>query len=431
MKYFSLNKQSPIVNFREATLLGQAPDKGLYFPERIPVHTPTFIEQLKNLSKEDIAFSVMERFVGDTIPAEELFRIVSETVNFPFPLKSIEENIASLELYHGPTFAFKDVGARFMSRCLSYFSRNQSNKTTILVATSGDTGGAVANGFLGVEGIDVIILYPSGKVSQVQELQITTCGENITALEIDGSFDDCQAMVKAAFADKDINAAMQLSSANSINVARWLSQQIYYFLAHQQWEYDTPPVIAVPCGNFGNLCAGIMAHQTGLPVKHFIAACNANDVVPDYLQTGIFKAKPTTPTISNAMDVGNPSNFVRILALMNQDYAAFSSLVAGYTISDETTIQTIREVYQQNNYMLDPHGAVAYAALKQYQQNHNHSAGYILETADPIKFPDAIETAIGVAPKIPLAAMELFTKEKRSISMLNEYASFKEYLLNR
>ena len=395
------------------------------------MHRAEFIQQLRNYSKEEIAFRVMEPFVGDTIPAEELFRIVSETVNFPFPLKLIQENIASLELYHGPTFAFKDVGARFMSRCLSYFSSNQSNKTTILVATSGDTGGAVANGFLGVEGIDVIILYPSGKVSPVQELQLTTCGENITALEIDGSFDDCQAMVKAAFADADINAAMQLSSANSINVARWLSQQIYYFLAHQQWEHDMPPVISVPSGNFGNLCAGIMAQQTGLPVKHFIAACNVNDAVPDYLQTGIFKTKPTKPTISNAMDVGNPSNFVRILALMNQDYTAFSSLVTGYTISDETTIQTIRTVYQQYNYLLDPHGAVAYAALQQYQQKFENAAGYILETADPIKFPHAVTAAIGVAPKIPLAAMDLFTKEKRSIPMLNEYASFKEYLLSR
>ncbi|MBA4258851.1 MAG: threonine synthase [Chitinophaga sp.] len=431
MKYFSLNKQSQHVNFKEATILGQAPDKGLYFPERIPIHAPDFIGQLISLSKEEIAFRVMEPFVGDVIPADELYRIVSETVNFQFPLKFIHAGIASLELYHGPTFAFKDVGARFMSRCLSYFSKNQSNKITILVATSGDTGGAVANGFLGVEGIDVIILYPSGKVSPVQELQLTTCGENITALEIDGSFDDCQAMVKAAFSDDDINAAMQLSSANSINVARWLSQQIYYFLAYQQWEEKTAPVIAVPSGNFGNLCAGIMAYKTGLPVQHFIAACNVNDAVPDYLQTGIFKSKPTTPTISNAMDVGNPSNFVRILELMNHEYTAFNSLVSGYTISDETTIQTIREVYQQNNYLLDPHGAVAYAALQQYQQNHNNAAGYILETADPIKFPDSINTAIGVAPKIPLAAMELFTKEKRSIPMLNEYASFKDYLLSR
>lgn len=431
MKYFSLNKQSPVVDFKEATILGQAPDKGLYFPERIPVHTTNFIDQLKNLSKEEIAFRVMEPFVGNAIPADELYRIVSETVNFPFPLKSIQPNIGSLELYHGPTLAFKDVGARFMSRCLSYFSKHQLNKITILVATSGDTGGAVANGFLGVEGIDVIILYPSGKVSPVQELQLTTCGENITALEIDGSFDDCQAIVKAAFVDNDIINEMQLSSANSINVARWLSQQIYYFLAYQQWEENTAPVIAVPSGNFGNLCAGIMAYQTGLPVQHFIASCNVNDSVPDYLQTGIFKTKPTIPTISNAMDVGNPSNFVRILELMNQDYTAFSSLVSGYTISDDTTIQTIRKVYQQYDYLLDPHGAVAYAALNQYQQTHANSKGYILETAHPVKFPDAIKTAIGSEPLIPLAAMELFAKEKRSIPLKNEYTSFKDYLLSR
>lgn len=420
-----------MVDFKEATILGQAPDKGLYFPERIPVHAPDFIGQLQQLSKEEIAFRVMEQFVGDTIPAKELYQIVSETVNFPIPLKNINDQVASLELYHGPTFAFKDVGARFMSRCLSFFSQTQPKKITILVATSGDTGGAVANGFLGVDGIEVIILYPSGKVSRVQELQLTTCGENITALEIDGSFDDCQAMVKAAFVDKDITAKMQLSSANSINIARWLSQQIYYFLAYQQWSAETAPVIAVPSGNFGNLCAGIMAFKTGLPVQHFIAACNVNDAVPNYLRTGKFLPKPTTPTISNAMDVGNPSNFIRIMELLNHDYSSFTNLVTGYTISDETTAQTIQEVFQQYGYILDPHGAVAYAALQQYQQNYSNAAGYILETADPIKFPDAIKTAIGVAPKIPLAAMDLFAKQKRSIPLLNEYASFKAFLLSR
>lgn len=431
MRYYSLNKQSPIVNFKEATILGQAPDKGLYFPEKIPQHSKDLFTHIRSIPKEELAFSVMEPFVGDAIPADELYRIVSETVNFPFPLKLIQPNIGSLELYHGPTLAFKDVGARFMSRCLSYFSKNQPNKITILVATSGDTGGAVANGFLGVEGVDVIILYPSGKVSPVQELQLTTCGENITALEINGSFDDCQSMVKTAFADKDITAQMQLSSANSINIARWLSQQIYYFIAYQQWEGTTAPLIAVPSGNFGNLCAGIMAYQTGLPVKHFIAACNINDAVPDYLQSGVFKSKPTTATISNAMDVGNPSNFIRILELMHQDYHAVRSLISGYTISDETTLITIQEVYQQFNYILDPHGAVAYAALQAYQQNHPNSNGYILETADPVKFPDAIKTAININPAIPMAAANLFNKEKRSIPMLNEYAPFKDYLLSR
>lgn len=429
MKYFSLNKQSSPVDFREATLKGQAPDKGLYFPEEIPLHEKAFIEQLRSFSKEEIAFRVMKPFVGDTIPKSVLQRIVTETVDFPFPLHPIHENISSLELYHGPTFAFKDVGARFMSRCLSYFSSNADTTTTILVATSGDTGGAVANGFLDVEGIEVIILYPSGKVSPVQELQLTTCGSNITALEIDGSFDDCQALVKEAFMDPAITARKNLSSANSINVARWLSQQIYYFLAHQQWAYDMPPVIAVPSGNFGNICAGILAHKTGLPVQHFIAACNVNDTVPAYLRTGSYQVKPSVSTLSNAMDVGNPSNFIRIMKLMNQDYTVLQSLVSGYTITDETTLATIQKVYRQYGYMLDPHGAIAYAALTQYQQENKSGRGYILETAHPVKFPDAVKEATGQEAPIPPAAMELFGKQKRSIPMQKDYASFKEYLL--
>lgn len=431
MRYYSLNKQSPSVDFREATLKGQAPDKGLYFPEKIPLHEKAFIEQLRSFSKEEIAFRVMKPFVGDTIPKSVLQRIVTETVDFPFPLHPIHENISSLELYHGPTFAFKDVGARFMSRCLSYFSSNADTTTTILVATSGDTGGAVANGFLDVEGIEVIILYPSGKVSPVQELQLTTCGSNITALEIEGSFDDCQALVKEAFMDPAITARKNLSSANSINVARWLSQQIYYFLAHQQWAYDMPPVIAVPSGNFGNICAGILAHKTGLPVQHFIAACNVNDTVPAYLRTGSYQVKPSVSTLSNAMDVGNPSNFIRIMKLMNQDYTVLQSLVSGYTITDETTLATIQKVYQQYGYMLDPHGAVAYAALIQYQLENKNARGYILETAHPVKFPDAVKTATGQEAPIPPAAMELFGKQKRSIPMQKDYASFKEYLLSK
>lgn len=429
MRYYSLNKQSPSVDFREATLKGQAPDKGLYFPEKIPLHEKAFIEQLRSFSKEEIAFRVMKPFVGDTIPKSVLQRIVTETVDFPFPLHPIHENISSLELYHGPTFAFKDVGARFMSRCLSYFSSNADTTTTILVATSGDTGGAVANGFLDVEGIEVIILYPSGKVSPVQELQLTTCGSNITALEIEGSFDDCQALVKEAFMDPAITARKNLSSANSINVARWLSQQIYYFLAHQQWAYDMPPVIAVPSGNFGNICAGILAHKTGLPVQHFIAACNVNDTVPAYLRTGSYQVKPSVSTLSNAMDVGNPSNFIRIMKLMNQDYTVLQSLVSGYTITDETTLATIQKVYRQYGYMLDPHGAIAYAALTQYQQENKSGRGYILETAHPVKFPDAVKEATGQEAPIPPAAMELFGKQKRSIPMQKDYASFKEYLL--
>lgn len=431
MRYYSLNKQSPSVDFREATLKGQAPDKGLYFPEQIPMHEKAFIEQLRSFSKEEIAFRIMKPFVGNTIPDDVLLRIVTETVAFPFPLHPIHESIASLELYHGPTFAFKDVGARFMSRCLSYFSRNTDTVTTILVATSGDTGGAVANGFLGVEGIEVVILYPTGKVSPVQELQLTTCGSNITALEIEGSFDDCQALVKEAFMDAEITASMNLSSANSINVARWLSQQIYYFLAHQQWADHLPPVIAVPSGNFGNLCAGLMAHKTGLPVQHFIAACNVNDTVPAYLRTRDYQVKPSVSTLSNAMDVGNPSNFIRIMELMNQDYDSLQAMISGYTINDETTLATIQKVYQQYGYLLDPHGAVAYAALRQYQQENKNGRGYILETAHTVKFPDAVKTATGQEAPIPPAAMELFGKQKRSIPRQKEYASFKEYLLSR
>lgn len=431
MRYYSLNKQSPSVDFREATLKGQAPDKGLYFPEQIPMHEKAFIEQLRSFSKEEIAFRIMKPFVGNTIPDDVLLRIVTETVAFPFPLHPIHESIASLELYHGPTFAFKDVGARFMSRCLSYFSRNTDTVTTILVATSGDTGGAVANGFLGVEGIEVVILYPAGKVSPVQELQLTTCGSNITALEIEGSFDDCQALVKEAFMDAEITASMNLSSANSINVARWLSQQIYYFLAHQQWADDLPPVIAVPSGNFGNLCAGLMAHRTGLPVQHFIAACNVNDTVPAYLRTRDYQVKPSVSTLSNAMDVGNPSNFIRIMELMNQDYDSLQAMISGYTINDETTLATIQKVYQQYGYLLDPHGAVAYAAFMHYQQENKNARGYILETAHPVKFPDAVKRATGIEAPIPPAAMELFGKQKRSIPMQKEYASFKDYLLSR
>lgn len=431
MKYFSLHKQSPLVNFREATLKGQAPDKGLYFPERIPKHNAAFIQQLRDFSKEEIAFSVMEPFVGNTIPDNVLRQIVEETVAFPFPLHTVKDNIASLELYHGPTFAFKDVGARFMSRCLSYFSQNDSIPTTILVATSGDTGGAVANGFLDVEGIEVVILYPSGKVSPVQELQLTTCGSNITALEIDGSFDDCQSLVKDAFMDAAVNAKLNLSSANSINIARWLSQQIYYFLAYQQWEHDTPPVISVPSGNFGNLCAGILAHKTGLPVTHFIAACNVNDTVPEYLRTGLYHPKTSTPTLSNAMDVGNPSNFIRMLALMNQDEASLKALVSGYSITDETTLETIQKVYEQYAYLLDPHGAVAYAALDQYLKKNQQTQGFILETAHPVKFPDAVKAATLQEPPVPPAAMELFGKQKRSTPMQKDYSSFKEYLLSK
>src|SRR5579859_4972800 len=317
MIYYSLNNPAAKVGFKEATIQGQAPDRGLYFPAQIPTLPAGLIGNIADYSREEIAFSVISPYVGDSLPRHELQRIISETIPFDFPLVPITGRIGTLELFHGPTLAFKDVGARFMSRCLGYFVRNSEQPVTVLVATSGDTGGAVASGFFDVEGVNVVILYPSGKVSSVQELQLTTLGQNITALEVNGSFDDCQQMVKEAFADKTLQQELFLTSANSINVARWLPQQFYYFFAWQQWtDKKNPPVICVPSGNFGNICAGLLAHQSGLPAAHFIAACNANDVVPVFLQTGEYKTKAAKPTLSNAMDVANPSNFVRILELL-------------------------------------------------------------------------------------------------------------------
>ncbi|MDP1810497.1 MAG: threonine synthase [Sediminibacterium sp.] len=432
MNYYSLNKTAPTVNFREATIKGQAPDKGLYFPEKIPAIDPSVIENIESYSKEELAFLIMQPYVGDTIDPKTLYRIVAETINFPFPLVPINENIFSLELFHGPTLAFKDVGARFMSRCLGYFSQQQKGKVTVLVATSGDTGGAVANGFLGVEGVEVVILYPSGKVSAVQELQLTTCGQNITALEVNGSFDDCQAMVKDAFMDADLNQSLALTSANSINVARWLPQQLYYFFAYQQWkEKNHPPVIAVPSGNFGNICAGLLAHLSGLPVQHFIAACNVNDAVPEYLRSGTYQPKTAVPTISNAMDVGSPSNFIRVMELFRNEYASIKEKISGYTVSDAITKQTIAEVYQQDGYTLDPHGAVGYYALNQYLSKHPGQKGMILETAHPVKFPETVESMTGKKNEIPASVQYLFAKEKQSIQMDASFSQLKEWLLNQ
>lgn len=430
MNYYSLNKQAPNVNFREATIRGQAPDKGLYFPERIPVIDPSIIKHINDYSKEELALLIMQPYTGDTIDKKELMRIVSETINFSFPLVPVNENIFSLELFHGPTLAFKDVGARFMSRCLGYFSQQQNGKVTVLVATSGDTGGAVANGFLGVDGVEVIILYPSGKVSDVQELQLTTCGQNITALEVNGSFDDCQAMVKDAFMDVDLTQKLQLTSANSINVARWLPQQLYYFFAYQQWnDKEHPPVISVPSGNFGNICAGLLAHVSGLPVQHFIAACNVNDAVPGYLRSGNYQAKTAVATISNAMDVGSPSNFVRVLELFQHSYQSISGKISGYTVSDETTQQTITDVYKQYDYTLDPHGAVAYYALNEYLSQHPGQKGMFLETAHPVKFPATVEAVTGKKIDVPESARHLFEKEKRNIKMNASFDDLKEWLL--
>ncbi|TGE26722.1 threonine synthase [Hymenobacter metallicola] len=430
MQYYSLKHQAPSVDFRAATIAGQAPDGGLYFPESIPKFSPELLRTLKTLPKAELALQVMQPYVGDTIPTAELARICAETVDFPFPVVPVTEQIAALELFHGPTLAFKDVGARFMSRCLGYFSRHQTRRVTVLVATSGDTGGAVANGFLGVEGVEVVILYPSGKVSPVQERQLTALGQNIRALEVQGDFDDCQQLVKQAFTDSAVTSHLTLTSANSINVARWLPQQLYYLYAWQQWQHPEPPVVAVPSGNFGNLCAGLLAYVSGLPVRHFVAACNANDAVATYLRTGDFTARAAVATLSNAMDVGNPSNFTRILELFAQNHTTISQLIHGCSVSDQTTSATIEQVYQQTGYLLDPHGAVAFQALSEFLQTRPEQHGLFLETAHPVKFPEVVEPLIGQAIALPDSVHALMQQPKRSTLLKPRYEALREYLLS-
>lgn len=439
MNYYSLNKQSPIASFKEATILGQAPDKGLYFPEFIPQVDQDLINNIENISNEEIAFRVIKPYVGDEIAEDELYRIVSETVNFPIPLVAVTDNISSLELFHGPTLAFKDVGARFMSRCLGQFVREgqaaqsgQTGKVTVLVATSGDTGGAVANGFYNVEGVEVVILYPSGKVSSVQEKQLTTLGNNIHALEVNGTFDDCQQLVKQAFSDTELNKQLFLTSANSINVARWLPQQFYYFFAYKQWKQkDLPPIVAVPSGNFGNICAGILAHMSGLPVKHFIAACNANDIVPNFMQSQQYQPKPAVATISNAMDVGNPSNFVRILELFHQQFPQLKEKFSSVSITDEETKLTMKRVYDESGYTLDPHGAVGYLALERYLSAAGDPTqkGIFLETAHPVKFYDVVEPVLNQTIPLPDAVKEIIDLPKKSTVMNVSFEALKDFLL--
>lgn len=432
MNYYSTNNNSPIVSFKDATINGQAPDKGLYFPEYIPALPEGLIENIEALSNEEIAFNVIKPYVGDTIPEDILKTIVAETVNFSIPLVPVTDSISSLELFHGPTLAFKDIGARFMSRCLSYFVRNENKKVTVLVATSGDTGGAVANGFYDVPNVDVIILYPSEKVSSVQEKQLTTLGKNIHALEVNGTFDDCQQMVKNAFMDEELTSKIFLTSANSINVARWLPQQFYYFFAYKQWvDKINPPVISVPSGNFGNICAGILAQASGLPVKHFIAACNANDVVPHFLSTNEYLPKKAVATISNAMDVGEPSNFVRILKIFSENVSNLKEKLSGWAVSDDDTRATIKMVFEEEGYLLDPHGAVGYFALNEYLRDHPDEKGMVVETAHPVKFYDVVEPVIGTKIAIPAMVEEQLKLEKKSVWMENEYESLKSFLLNK
>lgn len=432
MKYFSTNHKSEKASFKEATVKGQAPDKGLYFPEHVPLIPAHLIAHIENYSNEAIAYSVIAPYVGDEIPKADLQRIVAETVNFEIPLVPINKDIFSLELFHGPTLAFKDVGARFMSRCLGYFVKGNDKKVTVLVATSGDTGGAVANGFYDVEGVDVVILYPSGKVSSVQEKQLTTLGKNIHALEVKGTFDDCQQMVKKAFSDEDLNQQLFLTSANSINVARWLPQQFYYLFAYKQWaDKNNPPVITVPSGNFGNICAGILAHVSGLPVKHFIAACNANDVVPVYMETEIYNPKKAVATLSNAMDVGDPSNFIRILQLFNHQFIDLRKVLDSVSITDAETRATLQSVYNKYNYLLDPHGAVGYLALERYLHHHPNNKGIVLETAHPVKFYDVVEPVIGKQVDIPSSIQQQLLLEKKSVIIDPDSQLLKDFLLSK
>ena len=369
MNYFSLNKKSENVSFEAAVVKGLAPDKGLYFPESITPLSKEFIENIENYSNSEIAYEAIKQFVGDEIPENELKRIIEETLCFDFPVVPVDKNIASLELYHGPTMAFKDVGARFMARCLGYFNNKSEVKedVTVLVATSGDTGGAVASGFLGVKGVNVVILYPSGKVSDVQEKQLTTLGQNIKALEVNGTFDDCQAMVKKAFLDSDLTDVMKLTSANSINIARWLPQMFYFFFAYKQLkDKNKKLVFSVPSGNFGNICAGMMAQKLGLPIEHFITGTNVNRVVPAYLETGEYSPKPSIQTISNAMDVGAPSNFIRIEEIHNYDLKKLRANLTGFSYTDEEATAAMGHLVKSLDYVAEPHGAIGYLALKNY-----------------------------------------------------------------
>lgn len=430
MKYYSLNNPAEKINFANAVIAGIAPDRGLYFPENIPQLPSGFIAEIPHLSIQEMAYTAMAPFVEKELPKATLESILATTLDFDFPVVPINESIGSLELFHGPTLAFKDVGARFMAQCLGYFNRQESSRNvTVLVATSGDTGGAVANGFLGVEGIDVVILYPKGKVSKVQEQQLTTLGQNITALEVDGVFDDCQDMVKTAFLDKEITTARQLTSANSINIARWLPQMLYYFIAYKQLaERDQRLVFSVPSGNFGNICAGMMGQKMGLPIDHFIAATNINDAVPTYLETGDYKAVKTTPTISNAMDVGDPSNFVRIQKIYGNSFTQLSDHLSGYRFTDQETRNGMKEIYTSSNYIAEPHGAVGYLGLKDYLTKHPEKYGVFLETAHPVKFLDTVEETLAIEVPMPDRIQALLAKEKKSIAIEN-YSDLKTFLL--
>ncbi|MBP1840817.1 threonine synthase [Formosa algae] len=431
MNFFSLNKEAPDTTFKDAVIRGLAPDRGLYFPEKITPLSEDFFKNIDNLSHAEIAFEAIKQFVSPEIPEDELKTIVEETLSFDFPIVELNKNISFLELFHGPTMAFKDVGARFMARCLGHFSKDAKQDVTVLVATSGDTGGAVANGFLGVEGVKVVILYPSGKVSDIQEKQLTTLKKNITALEVNGTFDDCQDMVKQAFLDAELTDHMKLTSANSINVARWLPQLFYFMFAYKQLhnKYDNL-VFSIPSGNFGNVCAGMMAQQLGLPITHYIASNNENNVVTRYLESEHYDVKPSIQTISNAMDVGNPSNFVRIQEIYKNDFSLLKENLSSYSFTDEETKVAMKEIYNDYSYVADPHGAVGYLGAKNYVESHPEAHCVCLETAHPTKFLDVVGEVIKENIELPAQILAVMDKKKKSIK-ISTYNDLKTYLLNR
>ena len=433
MRYYSTNGKAPMATLHEAVVKGLAGDRGLYMPETIKTLPQSFFDNIDKLSFQEIAFTVAQAFFGEDVNEEDLRKIVYDTLSFDCPVASVADNIYSLELFHGPTLAFKDVGARFMARLLQYFIRQEGNEeVNVLVATSGDTGSAVANGFLGVDGIHVYVLYPKGKVSKIQECQFTTLGKNITAVEVDGVFDDCQALVKNAFMDEELNNHMKLTSANSINVARFLPQAFYYFNAYARMKAlgkADEMVVCVPSGNFGNITAALFGHRMGLPIKRFIAANNANDIFYNYLQTGKYEPKASRQTIANAMDVGDPSNFARIYDLYKGDHSAVTSLISGATYSDDMICETMRQCYADNGYILDPHGACGYRAL--IEQLKAGETGVFCETAHPAKFKDTVDSIIGAEVEIPERLAAFMKGEKQSVEMGKSFAEFKEYLISR
>jgi threonine synthase len=433
MQLYSTKNKTEFVSLGEAVMKGLPDDNGLFMPREIPRLGNDFFTRLPDLSIDEIGFEVCKTLFQGAIPENDLRELIAAAINFPVPLVEVEEHVYSLELWHGPSLAFKDFGARFMAQIMSYFNRGNERELVILVATSGDTGGAVAAGFYQTIGTRVVILYPTEKVSPLQEKQLTTLGANITALEIDGTFDDCQALVKQAFLDAELNRHIRLTSANSINIARLIPQSFYYFEAYKQLlklGNTRPVVFSVPSGNFGNLTAGLLAQQMGLPIQHFVAATNANDVVPEYLSSGTYEARPSIRTLSNAMDVGAPSNFARMLDLFNNDWQMIAKHIHGFRVSDLETTNTMREVRNRTGYILDPHGAVGYRSLKQYQKLHPETVGVFLETAHPAKFLEHVEQILGEALDIPLRLAELSNKEKQAHFLSTDFTPFKTWLLD-